>query len=186
MVKQDPMNDTVGRNDIENARIAYQVASNLWSSGATEFWSKFNALLLANSIVIGSTVISLTASKPFLKFPIYLSIAGIMLCILWFLLTTRSFEIMKYWIYSTREIEEKFQSAFPKTVSRGADFTDGKRVSITISGHPNLLRMCFFGRLLRIQWVSYLAILPFLGIHILIIVISLTNGCAHVTNGGSG
>jgi len=167
--------NTTEHNDIENARIGYQVASNLWVCAAGILWSKFNALLLANSIVIGSMILSMTVSKCFSIFiSIGMSIAGIFLCILWFLLTKRTLEGYEYWIHSTREIEEKFLTPSVKTVSRGGDFADGKEVSLNIGYKSKPMRISWFGRLLHDKVTSYAIIFIFFLMHILILILTVT------------
>jgi len=46
----------------EDARIDYQVATTLWTYEGQLVWSKFNAMLVANSIVLA--VIGLGISSP--------------------------------------------------------------------------------------------------------------------------
>src|SRR5216117_444096 len=83
-------------DDIERAQIGYQAAISLWIHEGGLIWSKFNALLVANSIILASIGLTLSASNStaalaeiFLK---GMPIAGVVLCILWMSLTRRSFE----------------------------------------------------------------------------------------------
>lgn len=69
----------------ENARVGYQVATSLWVYEGETLWSKFNALLVANSIILGSIGLSMTASSRLVLFSVGMPIVGIILCGLWFL-----------------------------------------------------------------------------------------------------
>ena len=93
---------------MENARVGYQVASNLWIYEGGTLWSKFNALLVANSVVLSALGLSMSAASPLRVFSIGMPVVGIILCVMWFLLTERSFRFYKYWIWSAREIEEQY------------------------------------------------------------------------------
>lgn len=64
-------------NRFDNARIDYHVATNLWIAEAQMLWSKINALLLANSIILYINASMKVPSK-------LLLILGLVLCILGF------------------------------------------------------------------------------------------------------
>ena len=92
-------------DDLENARWGYQVAISSSTLFAQQFWSIFNAMLVANSIVIAgiSYVKSTQSLNPFSK---YVSIIGLVLCLIWFLLSKRHQEFTAYYVLSARELEE--------------------------------------------------------------------------------
>jgi hypothetical protein len=142
--------------DLENSRTAYEVASSYASMFAESFWSVFNAMIVANSIVvIGLGIVY--GKNSILK--IFLNIIGIVLCILWFLLMQRHREMERYYILSAREIEQDFGRI--QTLSRGATFSHGESVEIKI---PNLppQRLSFLARLMRGKVYSYVIVLMFI------------------------
>lgn len=157
----------------ENAKVGYQAAVTLWTYEGGLLWSKFNTLLVANSVVLAALALNVTASKPLAFLTVALSLAGIALCLLWAQATKRSFDSYKYWIFSARELEESFLKDRVKTVSRGGDFADGMEVKLTVGGAEKKLTMSGFGRWLRVESASYLIITVFF----LLYVVILIRGC---------
>lgn len=74
-------------NNQENARVGYQVAVNLWGTIVETSWSRFNAMVVANSIIIGILGLILSNEKINLYvFVIVVSLIGFILCVLWYFL----------------------------------------------------------------------------------------------------
>ncbi len=165
-------NDIIEQSKVENARVGYQTATSLWTYEGNLLWAKFNALLIANSIVLGSIGLAMNASDRLSMFLVGMPIMGVLLCVLWFLLTKRSFDTYVYWISSAREIEEKFLSGSVRTVSRGADFAEGKPVSLQIGGELRPFQMSRWGGLLRIRIASYLIIGLFFAMYLAILMLN--------------
>jgi len=97
-------------------------------------------------------------------------IAGLFFCAMWFLVTKRGFDNYVYWIRSARELEERHLTDIVETVSRGGDFAAGKEVQLTINGETRKYRMSWFGRLLKVEWASYLIIGVFAVIYLIILI----------------
>ncbi|CAD6491838.1 MAG: hypothetical protein ANIMEMIM_00228 [Candidatus Argoarchaeum ethanivorans] len=174
MAKQDEIKEPTDSIRIEDARIGYQVATNLWTYEGGTLWSKFNAFLVANSIVLASIALSMTVSSRLAVFSIGMPVVGIILCGFWFLLIKRSFEFYIYWIFSAREIEEQHLSEPVQTISRGGKFADGKKVEIIIGGEKKQLQMSRLGRL-PVRWVSYLIVVLFSVMYGVIFIINIVN-----------
>jgi len=159
-------NTDIDYEKVENARIGYQVATNLWSSRASELWSQFGSLMTANSIVLAATTLAI--SNP--NFPSILSvgmpIVGLVLCTLWFLLHTRGVGYTIYWALCARELEEKYLSNSLSMLSRGALYGEGKEIELKINSSPKSLRMKFIGRIIRVEWVAYLVISVFAAMYL--------------------
>jgi len=152
----------------ENARVGYQAATMLWTYEGELVWSKFNAMLVANSIILAIIGLIITSQRELPVFSIGMPIAGLILCLLWFLATKRGFDSYIYWILSARELEEQHLSDPVKTVCRGGDLADGRKIQLTINGKKKDYQMSWFGRLLRVEWVSYLVIALFAVMYILV------------------
>lgn len=160
------------RHQIENARIGYQVATNLSIYEGEIFWSKFNALLVANSIILGAIALSMT-NTPLVVFTLLTPIVGIILCGVWLSTTKRSFDYYKYWIFSAREIEERYLRDSVQTLSRGGKFAEGKDVEMTIGGERKQLQMSCWSRLLRVERASYLTISLFFLMYVVLFVTNI-------------
>jgi len=150
-------NSQMNPKEINNAQIGYQAAITLWTCECDRIWSKFNAFLVASSIIL-LTAISIIIRTPtpcFLwVFLVAMSFIGMIFCILWLLMAKRSVDYIHYWIGSAREIEEKFLSPV-KIVSRGKKFADGEKLEI----EP--FHMSLTGRLLRAREFLYISIAIF-------------------------
>lgn len=107
----------------DNARTGYEVAVNLWGILVGTSWSRFNAMVLANSIIIGMLGLILSNQKGLYGFAEFLSFMGVILTIAWFLLMRRDAAIVKFYAASARELE----SCLPpiKTVVYGKILVDG-------------------------------------------------------------
>jgi len=154
----------------EDARIDYQVATTLWTYEGQLVWSKFNAMLVANSIVLAVIGLGISSQLELPIFTIGMPIAGLFFCAMWFLVTKRGFDNYVYWIRSARELEERHLTDIVETVSRGGDFAAGKEVQLTINGETRKYRMSWFGRLLKVEWASYLIIGVFAVIYLIILI----------------
>jgi hypothetical protein len=158
---------------VENARAGYEIATNLWISENEMLWSKFNALLVANSIVLTSIVLSMTARKPLVTLSILMSIAGIILCGLWFLVMKRSSDYHKLWVYSAREIEEQSLSNSVKTLSRGYTFHNKEKVEFIIGGEKKPLQMSRLGRFIPVRMTFYMVIVLFFLLYAVLLIINI-------------
>ena len=161
--------------EINNARIGYQAAINLWIYENESIWSKFNAFLVANSIIFLAAIgimIQNSTSCLLWVFLVTISIMGMFFCVLWVLMAKRSFDYVKYWTSSAREIEEKFLSPV-KTVSHGKEFAEGKEVKFFYDTKPEPFHMSLIGRLLQIRKVLYIAITTFFVIYCMLFAYSL-------------
>jgi hypothetical protein len=65
---------------------------------------------------------------------VVLPVAGLILCIPWFLLTERGFDYHNYYVLSARELEEHYLSDPVKTVSRDGSFGKGESITLEIGG----------------------------------------------------
>jgi len=178
MTESQEVQETIDEQQIENARVGYQVATSLWNSRAGEFWSQFNAMLTANSIVLAAatatTAVAVSApeSIPSLKsilslLSIGVPIVGLALCALWCALHERASGYNEYWARSARELEEQFLNDPIKTLSWGALFGEGE--PIQFDGDPKPLRMNRIGRI-RVRHTVRLIIAVFVVMYLAILV----------------
>jgi hypothetical protein len=126
-------NENHEKDEKENARVGYQVAVDLTIKEEKLFWDQFNALLVANSILIIaiSSVICRDCSyqKDLISdLPWFLATIGVVLCVLWYLLTVRRDKYRLYYLFSAREIEAEYLGCQVQTIRRGKDFSDGSPV----------------------------------------------------------
>ena len=82
--------------DVENARLGYQVASELAAFYGGAIWSMFNAMIVANSIVVAGATFVFTGQNSLALLKMLLPIVGLLLCITWFLLVKRAHEYSSY------------------------------------------------------------------------------------------
>ncbi len=121
------------RDKMANARIGYQVAANLEANEVRALWSRFSAMLTANSIIIGiigllwKTAIPPESDKliPTIG-SIVMSFFGLVLCLFWYWMIARKQEFCKYLMISTRELENKYLRDPVRTIVRGRRLTDSQ------------------------------------------------------------
>ena len=163
------------KNDAEreDARIGYQVATNLWSYEGTIHWNKFHTFLVANSIVFTGLILILTNGTSNGLLPLALPVVGLILCLIWLLVIRRGLDYYKYWIFSARELEESHLSPTVNIVSRGGDFADGREVTFTISGSERHHRLSCISSILKVRGASYLLIAIFAVLYVLSLIVIL-------------
>ncbi len=172
MTESQEVQETIDEpQQIENARVGYQVAASLRSSGAQEFWSQFEAMMTANSIVLTAATFAVNGqqSMPWLSFG--MPVAGLALCALWLALHERAVGYNKYWNDSARELEERFLKPV-RTLSRGGLFADGQTVKPLIDGKPKPHTMPCIGRI-RVRHTVRLIITVFAVMYLAILVCGL-------------
>lgn len=118
--------------NVENAQIGYDVAMATCQWEGELIWSKFNAMLVANSVVLAilGLTITYTGTRQLNLVTVVISIAGIVLSLLWGLLTRRGFYNYKYWIRCARELEGHLLPV--ESVHRGATYAKGDKVTFKI------------------------------------------------------
>ena len=173
MTESQEVQGIVDEQQIENARVGYQVATSLWSSRAGEFWSQFNAMLTANSIVLAAATVAVISQQPLLLLSLGVPFAGLALCASWLVLHTRAVGYNEYWVNSARELEEQFLNNPVRTLSRGGFFADGQTVNLLIDGKPKPLRMPWIGRMFRVRHAVRLVIAVFTVMYLAILVWAL-------------
>jgi len=143
-------------NQLKNARVGYQIANEQSMSYASIIWSNFNAMVVANSIIItGTTLLFDTIGYELLK--TFFPLIGLFLCLIWLLQTKRSSDFVNYYILSAREIEEKYLIGEVNTISRGGTFSNGGEVKIELKSEQ-LERRLKASTIIRGSWASYLII----------------------------
>jgi hypothetical protein len=93
----------------DNAEIGYKVAVDLLGILVESSWSRFNAMVLANSIIISVLGLILTNynNKILLIFAVILSLMGILLAIFWFSLMARDSEFQIFYSTCARSFERR-------------------------------------------------------------------------------
>ncbi len=112
------MTKTEENQQMEKARLGYQVAIELVGVVSQEIYSRFSAMLIANSIIIAIIGWAFTSERslpPFLL--LFLPVIGFVLCSLWFLFVNHGV----YWQNSFRKeavrLEKKYFSDTFKLIS---------------------------------------------------------------------
>ena len=162
--------DSVISNDVENARIGYQTAIELWAHSGDEVWARFNVMLVANSIIIAIIGFLLTADQIPIAIAIILPIVGIILCILWVIMMKRGFDYQLYYLLAARELEEMYLLEPIQTISRGGIYASGEEIYLTLDGKKSSFRMSFWSRFLRAHIASYLVVILFILVYISLLV----------------
>jgi hypothetical protein len=157
----------------QDARIGYQVAVNLWVYEGQLIWSRFNAMVVANGIILTATSVLLSSERLDCKPVVGLSASGIILCLIWALMMARGFDYHEYWIRSARELEKGHLNPV-KTVSRGGEFAEGQQVEFDL---PEKWRRHQVGCMGRVPFAraSFMSIAVFVIVYALAIAYCLTD-----------
>jgi hypothetical protein len=156
----------------DDVRAGYEVAVELMVSEAEMLWSKFNALLVINTILLGTS--SLNIFGPNQASPLGRLVSGavapfvgVILCVLWWLLMDRSFSRFDYWIHSARELEERMAGPIT-TLTRGAEFAQGCEVTFKLADGNRRLRMTWSGRVSTVRAAQRAAVVLFAAVYVVV------------------
>jgi hypothetical protein len=151
----------------EDARLVYQVAASLWVHAGTLIWAKFNALLLAHSILLAGIGLSMTSEHRVPLLEAVLPVAGVALSLLWVLLIKRDFDYHAYWVWSTREVEEGHLAPSLRPVSRGGQFAAGQVDKIRLGGEEEGKTMPAVSRI-KTEYLSYGVVAVFAALYVVL------------------
>jgi hypothetical protein len=149
----------------EKAQVGYQVATNLWAYEGQLIWSTFSAMLLANSIILPLEIILYDKGK-LIAF-ILLAFAGVILCLVWLLITVRGFAVHDVNVKSAREIEEKYLNPPIQTVGRGEELRKNAKEALKrkLKWKGEFPRISELALSLRAKWLAIFVIGIFLVLH---------------------
>ena len=154
---------------LENARVGYQAALDLWNTQAQLASSRFNVMVFANTIILATIALAIAYSRSFpLFFTQALSLVGIVLCLVWLHAHWRASQYNNYLLWSARELESYLTDSVV-TVSRGALFSEGTEVTLTIDNERKKLRLSWLPGLARTESFSYFSIASFLLLYVFLL-----------------
>jgi hypothetical protein len=151
----------ISKTDHQDHISAYEASIQLSLYNSQAVWEIHNVMLLANTILIGTSIIAKQNPDYGKLLSLVVIGGGILITIVWWLLVKRTRKYSDYYILSAREIEEQIFSTQYKPISRGAGFAQGKSVELMLDGieqKQNMGRVANLGRVLN---SSYLFIIIF-------------------------
>ena len=154
-------------NDDFNEEIlrAYEIAVNICICEAELCWSRFNAMLVANSVILAMLGLGSERSN-FALIAYILPMIGIVLCLCWRALMRRGFDYHRYYLLSARELEEQLPSSKIRTLSRGSDFAAGRTVYLRLGNIDAEIRMSRLSRQVTIDNISKITISLFICVYV--------------------
>ena len=152
-------------SDDEKAKLGYQAAIQMIAYEGQVIWRAFSAMVTANSLIVatGAFLAHLRPGIPALKL---LPILGWILCLCWLLVVARQFGYYRYWFACAKGLEKDHLSPTVLTISAGGEYSKGNTVKL---GATEEVRMGWFGRLFKVQWLMYAAIAVFVFLYYLLL-----------------
>lgn len=145
---------------LENARVGYQAALTIWIAKTRMIWSRFNMMVVANSLLLGAIILTIGNNHPLsARFTRALCLVGLAVSFAWLAAHRRASQHNGYLLSSARELEN-FLADPVVTISRAAMFSQGSEVTLTIDGEKRKLRLSWLARtgLARTDSFSYFVI----------------------------
>ncbi len=145
---------------LENARIGYRAAIDLTHTSGSQNWSRFNSMLVANSVffaVIGQVLADhISIDWPWqLVFPG----AGLVLCVSWVAAVERGLVYQDYYVAKARELEARLGL---DVIQQGDALSRGRGVPVG----EDYLRIVGVARI-RARHTMRMVILPFVLLYVL-------------------
>lgn len=132
---------------LENARVGYQATLNMWTAKTRMIWSRFNMMIVANSIILGAISLTIGSSHPpSTSFTQALCLLGLAVSLAWLPTHRRACQHSNYLLCTARELENYLADPVV-TISRGAAFSEGNEVTLTIGDEKKKLRLSWSTRL---------------------------------------
>ncbi len=143
---------------------AYQKAIDLQIFEGSVNWSRFGTMLTAQIILVA--VIALSVQQHFFdKLRLFghpiLPVIGILLCVVWWEMTSRGYSWFTYWVLSARELEDKIGNEDIQILKRGERFRDNKVVEFDLIPEKAFYYRPYHSRLIRTDHAAYIAIVLF-------------------------
>jgi hypothetical protein len=120
--------------ETDNARIGYQAAISMAGLEGNLVWTRYGLMLLAHTIILSAVGLASNASQP-AKGLIWfgLSLVGLVLCALWWIVNDVGFRYFFYWIFAARELEEGYLAPV-KLIGRGFPVADEGDSPLVVGG----------------------------------------------------
>ncbi len=171
-----PENKDKARTEIEkHAHIAYRVAVDQLINEGNLFWSRFNVLIVANSVIVAAIGFTFKANQPLILLAVTLPIMGLVLCFLWFLMTKSGFNVCYNYSLQCREFEENHLAESARPITKAIRYSCGETITYSIPNAPILTKIDKLTRVLDIRRVSYLIIVVFAIVYLISLVQFLKN-----------
>jgi hypothetical protein len=137
----------VSTDQLENARVGYQAALSIWTAKTRMIWSRFNMMVVANSIILGAISLTIESSQPLsTSFTRAVCLVGLAVSLAWLPAHRRACQHSSYLHSSARELENYLANPVV-TISRGTSLSEGKEVTLTIDGEKRKLHLGWFTRI---------------------------------------
>jgi hypothetical protein len=148
--------------ELENARLAYRAALDMWYYYGDVLWQKHSAMIVANSVLIGAIAIRWDSESPWpTLIDKALPLLGILLCIAAVLIIERGRAFHVYGILAARELEQKHLSDTVDVLVRGARLAAGAEIIFDLGEEHTHHRLNRAARFLRTRWLSYVPLVVF-------------------------
>ncbi len=169
----DSPKTTIDATTLEIAKLGYETAIQLLAAEKEDLMSKYNAMLVANSLILAAIGFSYQAANFYTPFKYFLPIVGTVICVAWYMSGKRTAEKVSFLIYCAREIEGKFFHDVFKHLYNGHLFGKAKAIEFFLEGKQRSRRMKFWGRLVKSRVLLNLIILIFAIMYIVVLVIEI-------------
>ncbi|MHB1416064.1 MAG: RipA family octameric membrane protein [Chloroflexota bacterium] len=113
------------RGEREQEQRTLQLAIGMWHHDDANAWASYNAMLVANSLVVAAIAVLLSGDLEIPMLNVGLPLIGLIICSLWLLTHERHFTYRQYWIDTAREMEQRSLSPSCRVVSRAGLLDDG-------------------------------------------------------------
>jgi hypothetical protein len=161
----------LSKTNLQDIRSAYEASIQFSIYNSQAVWEIHNVMLLANTILIGTSILVKPNSSYGKLISLMLIGLGLIIVLVWWLLVKRVRKYADYFTLSAREIEEQIFSTQYKPLSRGARFAKGESVELILNNIIEIKNMGKIANLGRVRYSSYLFICVFAFVYLFTLVI---------------
>lgn len=155
----------------QRLNVGYNAALQRADTESSIIWGTFNALVTANSIVIGLYV-AMSSSHSVSAFQAFaVSLFGLAVCLAWFLMLNRQFAYYAYWFAWARTLERALLAPEVQIIALGQLYARGEAVRLSDQEAP--MQMGLLARGFRIETLAKCVIGLFAVAYILLLCFSV-------------
>jgi len=136
-----PQSPEASNPELENARVGYQAAVSLMAFEGNLVWARYGLMALVHTIILTAIGLTSGAQQPTRTITLVgLSLVGLTLCVVWWLVNDIGFRYFFYWLFTARELEERYLGPV-RTLSRGIPLERNEATTIILGGQeypPNV------------------------------------------------
>lgn len=133
----------------EKAKIGFDAAIKLITYEGALMWSTFRTMIAMQTFLVGvgGIFLKFVPGRSSVAVSIIVGFLGLILCLIWFVVTVRQATYYSYWFAHARALEKKYLGPEIAIITEGRRFADGETPEIDLTDGSKAPRMAGLSRI---------------------------------------